>query len=83
MSDSISQEQKNIFAQNLNRLLNEKGKTQSDLVTYFGITASTVSDWCNAKKFPRVDKIQKLADYFGIKKSDLIEKKRLRRSFRL
>lgn len=73
MSNSTSQEQKNIFAQNLNRLLSENGKTQADLVSHFGITASTVSDWCNAKKFPRVDKVQQLADYFGVKKSDLIE----------
>lgn len=78
MSKDISQEQKNIFADNLNRLLSESGKNQSDLVTHFGITASTVSDWCNAKKYPRVDKMQMLADYFGIKKSDLTEKQKPR-----
>ena len=76
MSNSISQEQKNIFAHNLNKLLSENGKTQSDLVTHFGITASTVSDWCNAKKYPRVDKMQMLADYFGVKKSDLTERQK-------
>ena len=37
------------------------------------ITASTVSDWANGKKYPRVDKMQMLADYFGILKSDLTE----------
>ena len=82
MSNDISQEQKNIFAKNLNRLLSETGKSQSDLVTYFGITASTVSDWCNAKKFPRVDKVQQLADYFGVKKSDLIEENTINQSER-
>ncbi len=74
MADNINQEQKNIFSNNLNRLLKKNGKTQSDLVTYLGITASTVSDWCNAKKYPRVDKMQKLADYFGVLKSELTEK---------
>lgn len=82
MSKDISQEQKNIFAANLNRLLSETGKSQSDLVTHFGITASTVSDWCNAKKFPRVDKVQQLADYFGVKKSDLIEENTINQSER-
>lgn len=64
---------KEVFAKNLNRLLLKNGKTQSDLVTYMNTTASTVSDWCNGKKYPRVDKMQKLADYFGVLKSDLTE----------
>lgn len=64
---------KEVFAKNLNRLLSKNGKTQSDLVTYMNTTASTVSDWCNGKKYPRVDKMQKLADYFGVLKSDLTE----------
>ena len=64
---------KEVFAKNLNRLLTKTGKTQSDLVAYMNTTASTVSDWCNGKKYPRVDKMQKLADYFGVLKSDLTE----------
>lgn len=64
---------KEVFAKNLNRLLSKNGKTQSDLVTYMNTTASTVSDWCNGKKYPRVDKMQKLADYFDVLKSDLTE----------
>lgn len=64
---------KEIFSKNLNHLLNLNGKSQSDLVIYMNTTASTVSDWCNGKKYPRVDKMQKLADYFGVLKSDLIE----------
>ena len=64
---------KEIFANNLNHLLSKNGKSQSDLVAYMNTTASTVSDWCNAKKYPRVDKMQKLADYFGVLKSELTE----------
>lgn len=64
---------KEVFAKNLNHLLSKNGKTQSDLVAYMNTTASTVSDWCNGKKYPRVDKMQKLADYFGVLKSDLTE----------
>lgn len=35
----------------------------------------TFSDWINAKKYPRIDKIERLATYFGISKSDLIEER--------
>lgn len=73
MSNPISQAQKDIFAENLNRLLQKNHKTQADLVEHFKLTASTVSDWCNAKKYPRVDKVQMLADYFKVNKSDLTE----------
>lgn len=75
MSLTETQYQKMIFAKNLNFYLNAKGLSQADIVAKFNITASTVSDWCNAKKYPRVDKIQLLADYFGILKSDLTEEK--------
>lgn len=64
---------KRIFAKNFNYYLRINKKTQADIVTDLGITASTVSDWSKGKKYPRVDKMQKLADYFGILKSDLTE----------
>lgn len=75
MINDIAQQEREIFAERLNHYMNIRGITQADIVSEFGITASTVSDWCNAKKYPRVDKIQMLADYFGILKSDLTEKK--------
>ena len=64
---------KKVFARNLNYYLTIRGKTQNDLVRDLEITASTVSDWANGKKYPRVDKMQMLAEYFGILKSDLTE----------
>ena len=36
---------------------------------------STVLDWLNAKTYPRIDKIEKMANYFGVEKSDLVEAK--------
>ena len=71
MSDNS--ELNKIFAKNLNYYMTTNNKTQSDLVTDLNLTASTVSDWANGKKYPRVDKMQLLADYFGILKSDLTE----------
>lgn len=37
--------------------------------------ASTFNMWCKGNSLPNVSKIQKLADYFKIMKSDLIDEK--------
>lgn len=69
------QKQKDIFSRNLKYQLNIHKKTQADIVNDLNITSSTVSDWVNGKKYPRMDKVQILADYLGILKSDLVEDK--------
>ena len=64
---------KNIFASNLKRYMELKGKSRNDISEALGISYFTVSDWVNGKKYPRMDKVEMLANYFGIQKSDLIE----------
>lgn len=49
------------------------GKSQADLSRDLGYPATTVSEWFNALNYPRIDRIERMADYFGIEKSDLIE----------
>ena len=66
---------KEIFAYNLNFYMNENGKSRTDLAEALGISYFTVTDWVNGKKYPRMDKVEKLAKYFNIKISDLVEKK--------
>ena len=66
---------KTVFAKNLKKYMAESGKTQKDIADVVGVSAPTFNEWVNGKKFPRIDRIQKLADYFGILKSDLIEEK--------
>lgn len=73
MKYGTSEINKQIFAKNFNYYLTINNKSQSDIVNDLGITASTVSDWANGKKYPRVDKMQMIADYFKILKSDLTE----------
>ena len=51
--------------------MERKGVDQSCIVAALGFSASTVSDWVTGKKYPRVDAMQKLADYFGVLLSDL------------
>lgn len=66
---------KNVFASNLKWYMEAKGKTRNDISAALGISYFTVSDWVNGKKYPRMDKVEMLANYFGIQKSDLIEDK--------
>lgn len=67
---------KNIFASNLKYHMELSGKTRRDVCDALGFSYYTFSDWVNGKKYPRMDKVEMLADYFGILKSDLIEDKK-------
>ena len=66
---------KNVFAYNLKRQMELNGKSRNDIAQALNISYFTVSDWVNGKKYPRMDKVEMLASYFGILKSDLIEVK--------
>lgn len=66
---------KNIFASNLQRYMEINGKSRRDVSEAIGVSYYTFTDWVKGKKFPRMDKVEKLANYFGILKSDLIEEK--------
>ena len=65
---------KEIFAKNLAYYLARSGKDQKVVAEAVGVAPSTFNEWMRAKKYPRIDKIEMLAKYFGILKSDLIEK---------
>ena len=67
------QEIKRIFSNNLNYFLKLNNENQIDVANKLGISPSTFSSWCTGQKMPRMDKIEMLADYFNIKKSDLLE----------
>lgn len=66
---------KAIFSKNLKYYMYINGKTQIDLINDLGFNKSAVSTWCNGTRLPRMDKVEQLARYFGISRSDLIEDK--------
>ena len=66
---------KKIFSKNLNYYMERNLKTQTDLVNDLGFNKSAVSTWCNGTRLPRMDKVDALAKYFRINRSDLIEEK--------
>lgn len=67
---------KETFAKNLVYYLSICGREQKEVAEDIGVPTSTFNEWVKAKKYPRIDKIEKLANYFKIKKSDLIEDKK-------
>lgn len=66
---------KEILSKNLKYYIERSGKDRRELADTWGFPYSTVTDWINGKKYPRIDRIEIMADYFGILKSDLIEEK--------
>lgn len=66
---------KEILAKNLKYYIEKSGKDRRELSEIWGYPYSTVTEWINGKKYPRIDRIEVMADYFGIQKSDLIERK--------
>ncbi|MNO22996.1 transcriptional repressor DicA [compost metagenome] len=71
-----------IMSDNIKQHLKRNGKTQTDLANDLSIPETTVSNWINAKTYPRIDKIQAMANYFRINRSDLTEKNELETSIK-
>lgn len=66
---------KEIMAKNIRYYMERAGVTQTEICNTLGIKMPTFSDWIHAKTYPRIDKIELMANYFGILKSDLVEER--------
>lgn len=64
---------KSIMARNIQYYMDLTGKTRNDMCEAFGVKYTTFTDWVKGKTYPRIDSIEKMANYFGVEKSDLIE----------
>lgn len=73
MSDSFGN--KKIMARNINMYMSKNKLERKELAEMVGSSYTTVCDWVNAKTYPRIDKIEKMAMIFGVSKADLIEEK--------
>lgn len=62
-----------VMAKNIKYYMELKGKTRSEICKDLHVAYSTFSDWVNGKKYPRIDKIELMAKYFGVTKADLVE----------
>ena len=62
-----------IFASNLKKQLDKKRMSVADLARALNLSDSTVRSWYNGEKYPRIDKIQELADFFDVTRSELVD----------
>lgn len=69
------QEFNEIFSKRLRYYLNQYDMSQADLAKKLGVGTTSVYNWCNGIKTPRMDKIDAMCDLFHCKRSDLIEDK--------
>lgn len=60
-----------IIAENITYYRKQRGITQKELAKEVGITPSTMTDYMKLRSAPSFGVIQKLADFFEIKKSDI------------
>lgn len=66
---------KEILSKNLRKELDKKGLTPTEFSRIMNYPETTVFNWIHGKSYPRIDKIQEMADFFDIYKSDLTEDK--------
>ena len=66
---------KETLSKNLKYYTEKSGKDRRELAEIWGFPYSTVTEWINGKKYPRIDRIEIMANYFGVLKSDLIEER--------
>nr|DAE91604.1 MAG TPA: Repressor protein CI [Caudoviricetes sp.] len=64
---------KKTMSKNLKKYLKLYNVSRMQLSESLDISYSTISDWINGNAYPRIDKIEMMANYFGINKSDLVE----------
>lgn len=65
-------ESKNVFAENLRKLLEIKGISQSEFAEKINVKKQTVSCWCRGVSFPNNDTLDKIGDFFGVDPSSLL-----------
>ena len=69
-------ESKMIMAQNIQRYMDQRGISRQQLCDALDIKYTTLRDWLKGITYPRIGKVEAMANYFGCEKSDLIEIKK-------
>lgn len=64
---------KETMAKNIRYYMNLYQRSRQDMCDALGVKYTTFTDWVNAKAYPRIDKIEMMANYFHITKADLVE----------
>lgn len=75
MKKSIAREYSEIVAKNLNYYISRKNIDRQELADYLGVGYSTLSNWILGYNAPKMDKVQKIAEFFNVEINDLITDK--------
>ena len=70
------EDNKQIMARNIQRYMDQRGITRQQLCDALDIKYTTLRDWLKGLTYPRIGKVEAMANYFGCEKSDLIEDKK-------
>ena len=73
---------KRIMGNNILFYMNKMGIERRDFAKAIGVPYSSLTDWINGNTYPRIDKIERMASFFGIEKSDLVEDKAATRTIK-
>lgn len=66
---------KEIMGKNIQFYMDLYNKSRNDICHDLGIAYTTLTDWIKGNSYPRIDKIELMANYFGIEKSNLVERR--------
>ncbi|HCX3193310.1 TPA: helix-turn-helix transcriptional regulator [Staphylococcus aureus] len=69
----VQKSAREIFSENLLSLLNKKGIDQKQLATDLNISPASVTHWIKGNKYPRIGRIEELAEYFNVPMSRLTQ----------
>jgi len=66
------EEMRRIFSSNIEYLIRVSGKQQREVAEDLGVAPTTFNTWCVGKILPSLPKLQKVAEYLGVRVEDLI-----------
>ncbi len=70
---------KKVIGYNLTQFLRRAEMTQRELAEQLGVSGAAVSSWCSGRKAPRVDKVDAMAELFGVDREDFYRESRAAR----
>lgn len=62
-----------ILSENLQSLMKNKNIDQKELAEAIGVSQPTISNWLKQTKYPRITKVEDMANYFNVPKSRITE----------
>ena len=71
-----TEDNKQIMARNIKYFMEKKGVTNQQLCDALDFKYTTFMDWIKGVTYPRIGKVEAMANYFGCEKSDLIEERK-------